>query len=163
MNIDRKLLYLLAVPFAGMLIPLGLWYAVTLKPSLTMQENNLLRFYPPEMTISRLDAATVSGIVCPVSTASLRPTETGTAAPASYPSVPLASLAPIVGKNATRVNQGSSFFLTLVMLNGAKKLAIINDRVLREGEMLNGYRVTRIEKDKVRLNGKRGDLWINVE
>jgi hypothetical protein len=161
MNFDRKLLLQLAAPFAAMLIPLGLWYFSNLKPTLTKQEKTLMMLALKPVTISRPEAITVSGIECPVKAAAT----SSAAIPKSYPPVPLDAIAPrgevSVIKKTSR--PGPVFYLSLILVDDTKKMAIINGRVLREGEKIGTYSLVRIEKDKVKLKGSKGELWVNVE
>ncbi len=42
-------------------------------------------------------------------------------------------------------------------------LAVLDDRIVREGDELRGYRVVRISLDGVRVRSARGSLWLTVD
>lgn len=52
--------------------------------------------------------------------------------------------------------------LTFIVLNGTHSVAIVNDRVLHEGETVGSMTVTKIEKDKVLVRDKTL-RWIYME
>lgn len=52
--------------------------------------------------------------------------------------------------------------LTFIVLNGTHSIAIVNDRVLHEGETVGSMTVTKIEKDKVLVRDKTL-RWIYME
>jgi hypothetical protein len=80
-----------------------------------------------------------------------------------YPPLPLEALAPRPLDGTKLPPPGPAHRLSLVLLDEGRKMAIINGRVLREGDRLETYQVARIEKNRVKLKGGRGELWINLE
>ena len=50
--------------------------------------------------------------------------------------------------------------LTTVLVSDARQLAIINGRTVREGDLINGYRVEAIERDRVVLKNKERSVVV---
>lgn len=162
MNGSRKQMALLALPLAGALIPLCLWQYITVPPSLTPGEKDLLACTPVKAELLRTVTQTVSGVACPIPRTP-PPSAVGKS-PAAYPPVPLNALVPRGGGGAVNVPLPEPVHhLSLVLLDEGRKLAIVNGRVLREGETVGAYRVSRIEKNRVKLKGLKGELWVNLE
>lgn len=53
--------------------------------------------------------------------------------------------------------------VTFIMVTPGKKMAIIDGRMVREGDSLKNYKVVEIYKDRVLLTGKGGKKWLKVE
>lgn len=155
--------YWLALPVVGALLPLWLWYAYSVAPLLTTPEKELLAFRPVTARLSRPVARTAAGIKCPLPR---KPPPSAAAAvvkglAAVYPPVPLAALAPRSGGPAVKAEP--AYRLSLVLFETGRRMAIVNGQVLREGDALGNYRVAIIEKNRVKLKGLKGELWVNLE
>ncbi len=154
---------MLLLPFAGVLIPLGLWFFVDLNPSLTAQEKELMAFIPVKVALSRPVVQPVFKVNCPIP-GSPPPSAAGNILPTAYPPLPLAAMAPVAGGNARKtIMPGPVYRLSLVLMDEGRKIAIINGQVLREGEALGSYLVSHIEKNRVNLKGLKGGLWVKLE
>ncbi len=55
------------------------------------------------------------------------------------------------------------FSLSGIIYSNDKAVAIINGRILRKGELINGYTITEIFRDKVVLSGKGEEVVLGVE
>jgi hypothetical protein len=161
MTFDRKILPILCVPVVGLIIPLLLWNTVSLKPPLRPHEKTLINFTPVLPNVARPVPQTFVGIQCPV-----QPSAFSESTVSAYPPVALETLLPSGKEKSTRqsvVNPESTYSVSMVLVNENRKLAIINDRVVKEGDYLNSYRVSSIEQNKVHLKGSKGDLWLKTE
>lgn len=70
-----------------------------------------------------------------------------------YPPVALAELAP---PQESPAEDGVS----LIVLGEATKLAVVKGTVVREGDLLQGSRVARIQKDGVLLRNGKEEKWL---
>lgn len=79
------------------------------------------------------------------------PMESGFAEKKSYPSVKLSDIAPV---DQQRVS--------FILIRGEKKIAIIDNLVVREGDTVNEGRIARIEKGGVLVKNKEGERWLKI-
>ena len=79
------------------------------------------------------------------------PMEAGPMERKNYPPVKLSDIAP---SEQQRVS--------LVLIRGEKKIAIIDSLVVREGDTINEGRVARIEKGGVLVRNKEGERWLKI-
>lgn len=55
-----------------------------------------------------------------------------------------------------------NFKVSLIMIGNGKKIAIINGKILKEGGLINGFKVNKIEDKKVLLFSKNVSYWIKI-
>ncbi len=161
MTFDRKILPLLCIPIAGLIIPLILWNTVSLKPPLRPHEKTLINFTPVLPNVARPTPQSFAGMQCPV-----RPSTPQASTATSYPPVALESLLPSgkgINVKSEVTHPDSAFTVSMILVNENRKFAIINDRVVKEGDYLNSFRVSSIEQNKIHLKGKKGDVWLKTE
>jgi hypothetical protein len=84
-------------------------------------------------------------------TAIKSPMDSGSAEKKSYPSVKLSDIAPV---NEQRIS--------CILIRGEKKIAIIDNLVVREGDTVNEGRIARIEKGGVLVKNKEGERWLKI-
>ena len=70
----------------------------------------------------------------------------------SYPSVKLSDIAP-------REQQ----HVSLVLIRGEKRIAIIDNLVVRVGDGISQGRVARIERNGVLIKNKEGERWLKIQ
>jgi len=51
----------------------------------------------------------------------------------------------------------------MILVNRNKKIAIIDGRLVKEGDVIDQNRIARIEKDKVLLKNNEGEKWLKLE
>lgn len=79
------------------------------------------------------------------------PVEAGTPAVKGYPAVKLSEVAPPAPAQ-----------VSLVVIRGEKKIAVIDGLVVKEGDTVNQGRVVRIEKNGVLVKSKEGERWFKI-
>lgn len=79
------------------------------------------------------------------------PMESSSSERKSYPPVKLGDIAPV---DQQRVS--------LVLIRGEKKIAILDNLVVREGDSINEGRIARIEKSGVLVKNKEGERWLKI-
>jgi hypothetical protein len=111
--------------------------------SLSPAEKGILLFRYEKLKIKERQSAVVTGLKSPM--------ESGTSDRKSYPSVKLSDIAP---PDRQRVS--------LVLIRGERKIAIIDSLVVREGDSINDGRIARIEKGGVLVKNKEGERWLKI-
>src|SRR3989338_1940694 len=53
--------------------------------------------------------------------------------------------------------------ISLILISDGLKIAIIDGTVVNEGDVINDYRIVKIEKDKILLKDQAGKEWIKIE
>jgi hypothetical protein len=111
--------------------------------SLSPAEKGILLFRYEKLKIKERQSNIVTVLKSPM--------ESGTSDRKSYPSVKLSDIAP---PDRQRVS--------LVLIRGERKIAIIDSLVVREGDSINDGRIARIEKGGVLVKNKEGERWLKI-
>jgi hypothetical protein len=74
---------------------------------------------------------------------------------AKFPGTPLSEISPASPQTGKRVS--------MILVNKNKKIAVIDGKMLNEGDFVDKHRIARIEKDKVLLKNKEGEKWLKLE
>ena len=72
----------------------------------------------------------------------------------------------VAGRNeqeAARHSAGKIYTLSFILLSENDRRAIINNAFVREGDIFDNRKVSRIEKDKVALTAKGVTTWLELE
>lgn len=154
MKPNRKFALIIMSPLIGALIPLGVFFAVEFALPLTASEMEILAFTPPAVNVLQRQPRSTSGLTCPVQTALVQPEQT---APALF-----ADPAP-QHQAAEKTASKDDNKISLILIDEALRMAIIDGAVVREGDCLQKSSVARIEKDKVLLKNARGEQWLRMD
>lgn len=136
---------------AAVCIPLLVYQQVRFAPSLKDTERAVANFSPAPLVVPRITWQPViltSPVTPPLLTPTAQPEGAGTATATKPPPVPAAVSAPSV---------------TFILHDGGKDMAIINGNVLKAGDRYQEWRVERIERNRVLLNGRKGPQWISLQ
>lgn len=117
---------------------------ITFDLHLSPAERGILMFRHEKLSIKERQFTMVSALKNPM--------EHGTIGKKGYPSVKLSDIAP---PEQQRVS--------LVVIRGEKRIAIIDNLVVREGDSMNEGRITRIEKNGVLVKNKEGERWLKIQ
>lgn len=144
---------LVVTPFVLMaLLGLGI-SSIKVKSPLMAREKEILRssFEEPAVTVrTPLKVATLHSPIKPALTPQ-----------PGFPATPLTQMAPKkedIPVTPTKAESRVSF----ILINEHSRLAIIEGKVVREGDTVNGDKVSRIQRDKVLLSGKEGEKWLRI-
>lgn len=154
-RIDNKQIILLISPAAAIILCIIALSFIKFKPSLSQVEHGLLGFSYQKLQISRRQLMTVSAIDSPIRVEAVSPK-------VSYPQEPLEKVAPIEPK-VEPIEPEVEMKVSFILINGGRKMAIINGMVVKEGDVFNQNRVAKIEKNRVLIKDKKGERWIRVE
>ncbi len=81
--------------------------------------------------------------------------------PKDFPVLQLSVNAP--GIISTEKIDFSSYYVSLIVISKGEKLAIIKDKVVKEGERIDGIRVSKIEDKRVLLSKNHLSKWLRLE
>ena len=56
----------------------------------------------------------------------------------------------------------ASLYLTGIMWDEKKPQAIVGDEVVKEGDMIENYRIVKINKDNVIISGDKGEKTLKI-
>jgi hypothetical protein len=127
------------------LLIVGLSY-VKFGVALSPMERNILLFSYDKVKITERKPLMVATLISPV--------EIVASSKGAYPKVPLSDIAPADKPEEQKVS--------LILIRGGKKIAVINNLVVREGDSINLGKIAKIEKGGVLIRNKEGEQWLNM-
>ena len=71
---------------------------------------------------------------------------------------PKASLEEIVPPPATTEKR-----ISFILVNKKRKVAIIDGKLVHEGDKVDNHSIVRIEKDKILLKNREGEKWLRLD
>ena len=143
---NRQFVILMACSVLAVALTIIVVSEVTFGPALSPAEKGVLLFQHDKLTIKERQPMVVAGLKGPI--------EIGTVARMGYPPVKLADIAPPDKPAGARVS--------LVLVRGNKRIAIVDSLVVKEGDSISGGRVARIEKGGVLVKSKEGEQWLTI-
>jgi hypothetical protein len=153
MKESKKVNIFMAVVPIGVLLMVWLISMVEFSVVLSPQERELVNFRNERVPeIVRREPRTVGSVESPIPIA--------VASAKDFPQERLADVAP-PGDTGTGGDRQLS--LSLIVINRAKKYAIIGGTVVKEGDVVDQRRVLRIEKNRVLLRDKEGEKWLRLD
>ena len=75
--------------------------------------------------------------------------------------VPMARLRPYHPELALAL-ASALYGSTFILVQEGKKMAVVDNQFVKEGDAVNGKKIARIDKDRVLLRGKGGEGWLFV-
>jgi hypothetical protein len=147
--LDKKVVLLIASPFALMLVGLFIASVVNFTPSLTPSEKETVTLTFDSVVLNKRNYVDIATLNNPI------------AMPAAgersdFPGVPLSDIVPLT-------SSGGKEKLSLIFIQGAKRMAIIDGLVVREGDIIRDGRIGKIEKNRVFIKGKEEGVWLTVD
>lgn len=139
----------MALPFILIIATAIYAHSVKIKPKLSQIEKELSVPSPSfeKVVIISRKPVKVAALDSPIKT--VLPLRT------DFPQTPLSKIAPKVSDEEPKVS--------LILINDGRKMAIINDKVVKEGDVINQIKVVKIENKRVLIKSKKGDKWLNLE
>jgi hypothetical protein len=148
-NENKKIIiFLVSIPIAALII-IFVISKVKFAPSFSPVEQKGFSFaYENTPRITERKQSSVSSIKNPIDL-----TKT------SEQGFPKASLEETVPPPAATTEKRISF----ILVNRNKKLAIIDGKLVHEGDKVDNHTVARIEKDKILLKNREGEKWLKLD
>lgn len=139
----------MALPFILIIATAIYAHSVKIKPKLSQIEKELSVPSPSfeKVVIISRKPVKVAALDSPIKT--VLPLRT------DFPQIPLSKIAPKGSDEEPKVS--------LILINDGRKMAIINDKVVKEGDVINQIKVVKIENKRVLIKSKKGDKWLNLE
>lgn len=75
---------------------------------------------------------------------------------------PISASLPAAGGEGARANP-ARHALTSILIDEKDKRAVINDRIVREGDSIDGMKVLKIQKERVKLKTGGAAKWLELE
>jgi hypothetical protein len=117
-------------------------------PSFSPEEQKVFNFTSqqiPKLTQSK--EISVSSIKCPIDVSK-----------SSEKGFPKTSLTEMVPPPATTEKR-----LSFILVNQKRKLAIIDGKLVHEGDVLGDHKIAKIEKNKILLRSREGEKWLKLD
>lgn len=145
---DSKTKILIACPFAFIIVLLIAANYIPFEGSLSETESRLLEFSPTAVSIKESQPVQMSGEF---------------KSPIDFRS-PETVKAPVKGEDNDSVSPADYDVnkLSLVVISGKRKLAVIDGLLVREGDSVAGMKIAQIEHDRVLLKNKTAK-WLYLE
>ncbi|BCB97122.1 hypothetical protein JZK55_20440 [Dissulfurispira thermophila] len=147
-KLDNKQVLMIISPVVITFFCVIILLHIKFKPSLSPLEQTLYGFSHQKLQVTKRLPVTITVLEMPIHMEDV-PLKTG------YPQVPLEKIAPVEKEMEIRVS--------LILINGGRKIAIINGNVLKEGDIFNQNIVAKIEKNRVLIKDKKGERWIRID
>ncbi|MBZ0155960.1 MAG: general secretion pathway protein GspB [Alphaproteobacteria bacterium] len=150
---ERSMLLFLSLPVCVVVVVSIVFSSLKMKPSLSPAEKSLSAFSPDAVkAVPVRQPLTVSSLDSPLSI----PRTAAASLKKEFPSTPLAQLAP-------QQSLQERIDVSLVLVNGLRRMAIINGIVVKEGDMIHAGKVERIGRDGIMIKSGKESRWIKVE
>ncbi|MBF0505612.1 MAG: hypothetical protein HQL09_02150 [Nitrospirae bacterium] len=158
--VDKKTGILIALPFIAIAAAVLLLPYAKFEPSVSGSERQLAGFTTGNIpSISKREPFTASALDSPIKIAVVQNSPNKT-----FPGESLSQLAPPPGTtHAQAAPLPKADVVSLIVVNNDNKMAIINGKVVREGEKSDGRLVVKIEKNRVLLKDKTESKWLKIE
>jgi hypothetical protein len=157
--IGTTLLTVMGVAMAGFTA----WSLVTFSAKLSPEEQKIVSFAPALPKLAVRTALSTAGVNCPIPiNQNLAPSQAGLTAPTGFPpGVPPAPDAapPTISQAIGSAGPTVSF----IMIDSSKRAAIINGKIVREGERFEQGTVARIERTRVLVGTGKGEQWLHLK
>jgi len=147
MPFNRKQAMFMLLPFIAIVFSALALFHVRFKDTLSPVEQALLRFSYKKNSVIQKQPLTVTRMESPI--------ELPVAAQQDFPKTPLSEVFPQEIKKEKKV--------LLILISNNRKMAIINDIVVKEGDIIDHGRVKKIEKNRVLIKDKEGEEWIKIQ
>lgn len=142
---DRNLKILIFLPFVLIGASLMSLKLIDFKPALTLEEMRLLGLVPERLAIPE-------GHTPKVYRDMRSPIEVPKA-PKGFPSTPLSLVAPPTTQQP--VEESLKPKVSMIVVSKDRKMAIVNNLVVKEGDAIGNIRIIKIEKDRVLIKDQR--------
>ncbi|MCL4455999.1 MAG: hypothetical protein M1147_02645 [Nitrospirae bacterium] len=145
---DKKLAIISAAPLIAIVLGVVISSSAKFKPFLSPVEKQILAFSHQKTKIVHRQPVLVPSLANPISHEVPK---------VAFPKVPLDKIALPPEAKAEEKK------VSLILINGGRKIAIINGIIVNEGDSIDSMRVEKIEKGRVLLKDRMWAKWIKIE
>ena len=143
---DNKIKILIAFPFVFVIILFVIANYIPFKTELTETEDRILAFMPSAPAINEKQKITVSNEL---------------KIPINFSPVLVEKIQASGGTIVPEIEHSDSN-LSLIVISGKRKMAIIRGTLVREGDIIEGMKIAKIEGERVLLKNKT-ERWLYLE
>jgi len=143
---DNKIKTLIAFPFVFVIILFVIADYIPFKTELTETETRILAFMPSAPAINEKQKITVSNEL---------------KIPINFNPVLVEKIQTNGSTTVPEIEYGDSN-LSLIVISGKRKMAIIRGTLVREGDIIEGMKIAKIEGERVLLKNKT-ERWLYLE
>ena len=134
--------------------------AVSFKAKLSADEQKLSSFAPAVPVLTVRTAVATSGADCPVAT-NRAAASLAIAGPSDFP--PGAPPVPEPPQSLAAIETPSSGpAVSFIMLDSSRRLAIVNGKVVKEGDRFQNGTISRIEANRLLFKEGKGEQWLHL-
>ncbi len=148
MNDNKKIIiFLVSIPAAALIIVFMI-SKVKLAPSFSSVEQKIVSFtYKNTPSIAGRKQLFISPLNNPI--------EVSKVSEQGFPKASLEEMVPPPAAAGRRVS--------FILVNQSRKLAIIDGKLVHEGDKVFNHTIARIEKDKILLKNREGEKWLLLD
>lgn len=161
MTFDRTISTILLISFLVIAIPAALFFRKQPGPVLTPSEKELTTFKDQPIAISSpLPQSTFSGLASPVRAAPpiISEVTINAGKAASAPNA-----AALLSKKGPPRSLGSRPVVSMIYYAGSTRIALVDNHVVKEGTVLDGGLIVKIEDTRVLMRKAGKDIWLTTE
>lgn len=147
--LSREATLALTAGIVSVLAPVLVYTFVNLPLKLSPDEKELLNFNPVTINLQARKWSDANA-VCPVTVGNLQ--QTGQAATEQS-----------VLQKAVAVTEPEPHLSFILFSNSSRDIAILDGRLLRQGQKSKGVRLLRIEQKRVYIEDRKGKRWLTME
>jgi len=139
--------FLISIPVIALII-IFVISKVKFAPSFSPVEQKVFSFtYENSPRITTIKPLLITSVKNPID--SIQTSEHG------FPKASLAEMVPLPAATDKRIS--------FILINQKRKLAIIDGKLVHEGDKVDNHTISKIEKDKVLLKNKEGEKWLKLD
>ncbi|RJQ37991.1 MAG: hypothetical protein C4550_07235 [Nitrospiraceae bacterium] len=146
MLFNRRQTTIILLPFTAIILSIIASSYFKFKPALSSAEQDISKFSYKKIAVIHKQPVTVTALKSPI--------DLPVTAQKDFPKVQLSEVFP-------REMKGRKVVLIFITEN--RKMAIINDIVVKEGDTIDNGKVKKIERNRVLIKDKEGEEWIKIE
>jgi ethanolamine utilization protein EutA (predicted chaperonin) len=144
MLFNRKQITVILLPFIAIILSMIALSHFKFKPALSSEEQNISKFSYKKIAVIQKQPITVTDLKSPI--------DLPVIAQKDFPKIPLSEIFPRKERK-----------VLLILISENRKMAIINDIVVKEGDIIDHGKVKKIERNRVLIKDKEGEEWIKIE
>ena len=148
MNENKNIIiFLVSIPVVAIII-IFMVSKVKFAPFFSPAEQKVFNFsHEQTPTIAERRQISVGSLKCPI--------EPAKASEHSFPKTSLAEIAPSQETAGKKVS--------FIFVNQKRKVAVVDGKVVHEGDIVDNHTITRIERNKILLKNKEGEKWLKLD
>jgi ethanolamine utilization protein EutA (predicted chaperonin) len=144
MLFNRKQITVILLPFIAIILSMIALSHFKFKPALSSEEQNISKFSYKKIAVIQKQPITVTDLKSPI--------DLPVIAQKDFPKIPLSEIFPRKERK-----------VLLILISENRKMAIINDIVVKEGDIIDHGKVKKIERNRVLIKDKEAEEWIKIE